>query len=103
MELSPEARRQLQQMLDGLETKMIDCINGVILGEGQPVIGQIRAHYDEISNHKILLTGQEQRINDFMNQFKSSTKEVVEHVSRQQTVMAKVCDGQAVAEGQLCP
>ena len=61
MELSPEARRQVQQMIDGFETNVTERIKGLILGEGTPII--IRAHYDEIANHKVLLSGQEQYIN----------------------------------------
>ena len=84
---------EVKKMLDGLEEKISVRVNGLVMGEGQPIKDAIDAHRGAILQQEAEFKDHGQRMNDIVTQFNSTTEQTVEEVTRQ-----NVLSQQAVEE-----
>ena len=82
----------VQNMPDGLETKIATRINGFVLGEGQPIKDAIDAHHIVIINQDARFADHEQRMNAPVEDFNDKTAQTIAELQRQSTLSTQTVD-----------
>ena len=82
----------VQNMLDGLETKITTRINGFVLGEGQPIKDAIDAHHTVIIKQDARFVDHEQRMNALVEDFNTKTGQTIVELRRQSTLSTQTVD-----------